>query len=57
MRMRNYTNNVKERRCPFCGKKRPYDWYAPEAEGCWKCRAIKADEKEVIGHGGRRQTR
>ncbi len=42
-----YTNKVKRRICPFCGKSRPLDWYTPEQEeACWKCKALKSDEKE-----------
>ena len=47
----HYENEIKERRCPLCGMLRPYDWYAPPALGCWKCRALKANGKEGAGNG------
>lgn len=43
----SYVNKVRERTCPYCGTKRPLDWFIEDSEACWKCRETKKDEKEV----------
>lgn len=42
----SYVNKVRERTCPYCGIKRPLNWFIKDSEACWKCRETK---KEVMG--------
>ena len=42
----SYVNKIRERTCPYCGAKRPLDWFIGDSEACWKCRAVKRDVEE-----------
>lgn len=44
--MRVDENKVPEKRCPYCGEKRPLDWFIAQSEACWRCRAMKRDGVE-----------
>lgn len=44
----SYVNNLRTKRCPYCGVERPVDWYVPMREACWKCRETKRDESKAV---------
>lgn len=41
----SYVNKIRERTCPYCGAKRPLDWFIKDSEACWKCRETKKEVK------------
>ena len=42
--MPNHENRIIEKRCPYCGQKRPQDWFVSTSQACWKCRELKCAE-------------
>lgn len=43
-----YENRYETQTCPHCGKLRAYDWFVPESDACWKCRALRPELRENL---------
>lgn len=59
---RPHENRVAAIDCPHCGMSRPYDWFVPSSDACWRCRGINPElkdnrRKEDIGTAKREELR
>lgn len=48
-----HEGGVDTRECPHCGQSRPYDWYVPASDACWRCRERDRSLRENLKREGR----